>query len=579
MAQYQTWQDRLAAFLDRRAARRAGRARLTTAFRHPPEPPAVGLVLRGQQLVAGEFLFAGLRISDPALSIWDIRTDRADVIDAVQGCAWLDDLAALGDEAARLRAQGWVGEWITRFGDGTGPGWQAETTARRLGFWIGHSEFLLHRQDKATEALFLQSLARQMLFLTRRWQRAPAGLPRIATLAGVIRAAAMLDGFADHLPRAIAALLDEVADHIAADGSLQSRNPAALLDVMIHLMTAADALQGAGQSLPAALNDAVTRIAPVLRALRHADGGLARFHGGGRGADGRLDAALAAAGVKTVLDAPLAMGFARLSAGRTSVIVDAAPPPHGPGSQDAHASTLALEVTSGRRPMIVNCGAGARFGPDWHRASRATPSHATLGIDGVSSSLLGAGPDDLFADVPKLVRAEKVRDQWGTRLDLSHDGYQRSHGLTHARILHLSDDGRALTGEDLLTTLTSADDARFDHVFDQSLREGIRFTIRFHLHPDVTCALTQDGKAATIWLKSGEIWLFQHDGTARLALHPSVYLENGQLKPRPAQQVVLSGNALAYATRVRWTLAKAEDTPLALRDLAGSDTGDRNDHA
>ena len=64
-------------------------------------------------------------------------------------------------------------------------------------------------------------------------------------------------------------------------------------------------------------------MAPTLRTLRHSDGGLARFHGGGRGLDGRLDHALLQSGNRDMNSDGLAMGFARLSSGRTSIIVDA----------------------------------------------------------------------------------------------------------------------------------------------------------------------------------------------------------------------------------------------------------------
>ena len=67
--------------------------------------------------------------------------------------------------------------------------------------------------------------------------------------------------------------------------------------------------------------------------------------------------------------------------------------------------------------------------------------------------------------------------------------------------------------------------------------------------------------------KSGEIWVFRQDGATEMRLEPSVYLENGRLRPRAAQQVVLSGRSLAYATRIRWSLSKAQDTPIALRDV------------
>ena len=71
--------------------------------------------------------------------------------------------------------------------------------------------------------------------------------------------------------------------------------------------------------------DAKQRLAESFEtALRHADGGLARFHGGGRGVEGRLDQALAASGVKPVSTVrhALAMGFARMAEARTTVIVD-----------------------------------------------------------------------------------------------------------------------------------------------------------------------------------------------------------------------------------------------------------------
>ena len=564
------WRDRYASFRDRIAAKRAGRAKTTTQFTMQPEPRNIGLVAKGRQLVAGDILVAGQRAKQPQRSIWDIAIDQPAATADLHGCDWLDDLAALGDPPARATAQAWVFDWITRYGAGTGPGWQAAVTAQRLTNWINHSDFLLRGQNKRKAATFYQSLARQSLFLASRCQSTPPGLPRITALAGAIHAGLMLEGQSAHVDRAVVAFTKTCLDHTATDGTVRSRNPEELLNVLSYMTTVAQVLQSAGRPVPAAISDMITRIVPTLRALRHADSSLARFHGGGPGAEGMLESTLALTGVKTPATPGLAMGYARLIGGRTTLIVDAAAPPMGAASRDAHASTLGIELTSGRRPLIVNCGSGAQFGDDWRRASRATPSHATLGLDGISSSHLGAVETDWLTQVPSTVRAEMGTDSSGQKLNLSHNGYQPSHGLTHARLLHLSRDGRRLTGEDLLTTLDKGDEQTFDHVFDQTLRAGVSFAIRFHLHPDVTLAVTRDNGAVTLWLKSGEIWVFQHDGAAQLTISPSVYLENGQLKPRATQQVVLSGNALAYATRIRWSLAKAENTPLAVRDLAGA---------
>jgi hypothetical protein len=76
------------------------------------------------------------------------------------------------------------------------------------------------------------------------------------------------------------------------------------------------------------------------------------------------------------------------------------------------------------------------------------------------------------------------------------------------------------------------------------------------------------GTAVGLALKSGELWVFRHDGKTALTLEPSVYLEKGRLRPRVAKQMVLSGRAMDYATRTRWSLAKAQETPISIRDVA-----------
>ena len=263
------------------------------------------------------------------------------------------------------------------------------------------------------------------------------------------------------------------------------------------------------------------------------------------------------------------MGFARLSAGRTSVIIDASPPPTGAASAGAHASTLAFELTSGRRPLIVNCGSGQSFGTEWRRAGRATPSHSTLVLAAGSSARLSNDPrhSDWLIEAPRKVPVELSKAPDGLRFDGAHDGYLRSYGLTHVRRLELTKDGRGLAGEDMLLAVETSDRRRFDQAMDQVRLYGINFDIRFHLHPDVDASVDMGGAAVSLALRSGEIWIFRNDGRAALSLQPSVYLEKTRLKPRATKQIVLSGRAMEYATPIRWSLAKAQDTPIGIRDL------------
>jgi len=574
VTQPQTWRARRTAYMHRVHARRAARAKPATAFVQQPEPRTIGRVARGRQLLAGNFLFAGTLTEVPDASLWDAGNRSALVLEEMHGCTWLDDLAAIGDSRARAKAQAWVQDWITRYGNGKSDGWTPDLVGRRLIRWINHGLFLLRGADTEASMRFFRSLGQQTIFLSRRWQTATPGLARFEAVTGMIYAGLSLEGMERHVEPAIAALAKDCETEIDARGGIATRNPEALLEVFTLLNWAVLAISESDMTPPQSVHDAIARIAPTLRALRHSDGGLARFHGGGRGMDGRLDNALALSGNKDLSSEGLHMGFARLSPGRLSLILDAAPPPQGEASVNGHASTLSFELTSGRRSLIVNCGSGASFGPEWRRAGRATPSHSTLGLEGYSSSRLGKpsrilnSGQELLIDRPKRVQCEFSKLGDGERVELSHNGYQLTHGLTHARTIDITTDGRGLVGEDLITTLSDDDEDRFAKAVDQSNLLGVPFSIRFHLHPDVDAVLDLGGAAISLALKSGEIWVFRHDGSAELTLEPSVYLENGRLKPRATKQMVLSGRTMNYATRVRWSLAKAQDTPDVVRDLA-----------
>jgi uncharacterized heparinase superfamily protein len=577
MSQTEDWRAKMTRRMNRFHAWRAARARAATGFVSQPEPKSIGSFAKGRQLIAGNYLFAGQLIEAPERGIWDLDDASDAFIAELHGFAWLDDLAAVGDGPARVRVQDWVTLWMDRHANGSGPGWTPDLTGRRLIRWINHALFFLSGQDTPVSNAFFKTLAQQTIFLSRRWHTVSQGLPRFEALTGLIYAGLSLEGMEHHVAPAVKALAHECESNINADGGITTRNPEELLEVFTLLTWAAAALSEAGLIAEEAHVAAIDRIAPTLRALRHSDGGLARFHGGGRGIEGRLDQALVSSGNTSPPSAGLHMGYLRQSAGRTSIITDASPPPTRDNSFNGHASTLAFELTSGRRPLIVNCGAGASFGEEWRRAGRATPSHSTLGIEGFSSSRLGAQRliggrmRELLVDTPDDVRLELRSSDSELGFVAGHNGYVSTHGLMHIRQIDLSSDGRGIAGEDTLATLTRADEGRFDRMMDRLKLQGIPFHVRFHLHPDVDVEIDMGGTAVSMALKSGEIWVFRHDGRAKLSLDRSVYLEKGRLKPRASKQVVLSAAAMDYATRVRWTLAKAQDTPTTLRDLERDD--------
>ncbi len=544
----------------------AGRIKAITT---QPEPRAIGSAARARQMEAGNFLFNGELVEAPNLTIWDVPQPSIHFTFAVHGFEWLDDFAAATDPKARALAQEWLWLWIDRYGAARGPGWYPHLTGRRLIRWISHAPFVLKGRERAESHKFFKSLGRQVAYLAHAWPDAAQGLPRIEALTGLIYAAISLEG-AEGLLKGARRGLSKACASLGPDGGVRSRNPEELLEVFTALIWAAHAQREAGHAPDQAHLDAIERIAPTLRGLRLGDGALARFNGGGRGAEGLLDLSLAESGVRSAERAKTMMGYARLASGRTVVVMDAAAPPSGPDGLRSHAGTLSFEMTSGRRPLIVNQGPGDAFGADWRERARETAAHSTVEIDAspmaqfTPLNVFGRADGATLTEGPQVVAVERAVDRSGFWALGTHDGYSAGFGLHHERRLFMSPDGSDLRGEDTLSAQSSRERARFARRREQGT---LPWRTRFHIHPDVETSLDLGGEAVSLALPSGEVWVFRQSG-GELSLEPSTYLDRRRLNPRLTQQIVVTAEAMDYASRINWAFRRVEEDGPARRDLA-----------
>lgn len=545
-----------------------------SGFLRQPEPKAIGNVDRGRQILDGELPVAGhLLHGDPFAA--DGLPPEA--LAELHGFAWLEDLAATGTVPARHLAQERVFTWIADHPEPVADTleWAPDVTGRRLMHWLFNAGSILPGLAPKHAQPFFTSLTQHLARLTDSWHEADDGLPRLQALTGLALGALHLRD-TGHLIAPSLVTLTEEAEAMGVEVLGATRSPEAFLEAVALLVWVQEAAVSARIDIPPQLPAVLASFAPVLRALRHADGSLPQFHGGGQGAPGRLDHCLRAAPGAAVTASGLPLGFARLARGRTTLILDAAPPPAGFAATSGHASTLAFELTVARQPLIVSCGPGRSFGPIWSRASRSTPCHSALCLAGLSSSRLG--PQDGLALAPDLLQ-ERPESVWAGDYDgqgrlipaelgpahsgepahllSGHDGWLHSHGLTHLRELWLEPDGKVLDGEDSLAALDAAAEARLAEIIGtEGGPSGIGFDIRFHLHPAVTPH--RDGQEVRLALPSGDEWVFSHDGRAELRIEPSCWLDPSKPQPLPSRQIVLTAVLTGKAIQIGWTLAQAE---------------------
>jgi len=504
-----------------------------------PEAPAVtvrdpwpGDAVRGARLLKGELVFYGaIRPLKPGG--WPDSASSAALREHAHGFTWLRDLREIGTDAARMRARALVGDWIE--GGVESVAMRPHVIGARLAAWLGHFDFFAASADDA----FRDTMLRRVLNDARQLA---AALPTeemdgraLTALRGLIAVSICFPEQANYLSRALRFLPQEIARQVLPDGGHVERSPAAHLTALKDLIETRSLLHLASASAPAVLGTAIERLSLALRTLRHGDGGLALFNGT-RDEPAQLVELILAQSGRYGRGGPSAlpdMGFQRLQAGGTVLIVDAGAP--APPGQDrlAHAGTLSFELSIGRHRLIVNCGAAPVAGGAWTDAARATAAHSTLVIADTSSSELkpvGLGRR------PEHVKAQRQEANGAHWLEASQDGWRKPFGAVHRRRLYLAESGEDVRGEDVIEAAT-----------------GQPYTVRFHLHPSVAASVQQDGEGVLLRLPAnGGGWRLRAEG-AKVSLEESVYL--GGAEPRRSEQVVLSGFADG-PQQVKWAVTK-----------------------
>jgi len=503
-----------------------------------------GTPLKGAALLSGEYRFSGELIRSDGAVPWSPPEASPAWLEEMHSFAWLPDMLAAGGDAL-LQARRLIESWIYQ-GERWDPiSWRSDILAQRLVIWLLHYGDLVAPPvgDSLREPL-LRSMTRQLRHLARVAAWETTGEQRLRALTGLVVAAAAL-GDERRLERGLKRLDKELPLQILADGGHVSRSPAVQLVVLRYLVEARAALRAAQVELPAPLQMAIDRAAPMLRFFRHADGRLALFNDTIEEDAARIDSILTRAEAKgrPPASAPHA-GFQRLQAGKVLVIVDGGRAPED--DSHAHAGTLSFEMSHGRERLIVNCGAYRGSSAAWRQGARATAAHSTLVVADTNSAEIM--PDGSLGRRPQQVTCERTEDENGQWIAMSHDGYQPNFGLTHARQLFLAADGDDLRGEDRLTGTP-----------------GESFTIRFHVHPSVQVSLTQNNAGALLRLPGGIGWRLRAQG-AVMNLAESVYLGSGEFKK--AQQILLEGRVAQAGTTVKWAIRR--EARKAPEETAGS---------
>jgi uncharacterized heparinase superfamily protein len=501
------------------------------------------------EIYSGIFSFAGKVVTAEGHSPFEIQPPSREWSEVLLGFSWLRHLRSAGLTLSRQNARALVADWISQHGGSHPVSWEPEITARRVISWLTHSPLILQDADHAFYRSFLRSLSRQVRFLRRVYPVAEAGYPRLLIATALTFAGLCMAGEERLLQQSAKRLLQELRRQILSDGGHISRNPGALIEILIDLLPLRQTFDSRNVATPGILSSAIDRMIPMLRFFRLSDGTIAQFNGMGATPTDLLAAVLAYDETRTVplLDAHHS-GYQRLEGGGSVVVADTGAPPPAALSYEAHAGCLSFEFSTKRHRIVVNCGMPARNRHGWSEAARATAAHSTVTWHDTSSCRFKPARNGavLIAEGPRDVRITRGGREDAVIIRASHNGYVRGFGIVHQRSWRLSPDGDRLDGEDVFSTSSG-------HEVPPGTEDD--YVIRFHLHPSVKASRVNDGRTVLLILPGRESWLFTAPNM-RVELEESIFLSASE-GPRRTSQIVIADNARTIS-RVIWTFARAD---------------------
>ncbi|MGB7411843.1 MAG: heparinase II/III family protein [Sphingopyxis granuli] len=508
-----------------------------------PEDPVPGDTRAGTAIRAGHFLHRGLRLPLATLDFTALGVAPS-FADHIHSFAWLRDLAATGTRAdGAAIAEAIVRQWLAVHGETVSePAWKADNTGWRILFWAAHAPLILSSSDLVYRSAVLNHLARAARHLDRVADKTRPGVEQMVAWIGVVAASLLMPGGEPRQVFGEAGLRKVIETSFYADGGNIARSPQAQLDAIMALSMLARIYDMRRIDLPPFLHEVLARAVPALLGIVHSDGGMGSWQGSGATPAETIAAIVAASGVRTrPLKQARDWGYQRLVANKVVLLADAAPPPIARVTEAGCASTLAFELSDGAERIVVNCGGaaltGATIPAELARGLRTTAAHSTLVVaDSNSTAIL---PNGSLGKGVTEVELDRHETPQGSRLEMSHDGYARRHGLIHRRLLILSPNGRELRGEDMLLPAP------------RSRRKGDKhFALRFHLGRNISASLTADRLGALLRIAGGPLWQFRAS-EGSLAVEESLWVD-GEGRPHPTEQLVVTGSAPAGGVSIGW---------------------------
>ena len=487
----------------------------------------------GKNFINGYINFYGETLNYKK-SIWEKNSATSKWKEALHSFDWIKDLKLVGAGKSGVFVRKEILEWITIYNSWSQLEWRSDILGKRICALLGNLNFFFSSADEKFQQILLKSICKQGNHLIKNNLYDALGFHRIYAVKGIIALSVSLSVFRKYKAAGIKLLIKEINDQVFLDGCHYLKSPSKHIEFLLNLIDIKNYLSTLNIEVPKKINQSIISMSVAAKFFRHPNGSLTTFNNSSHVSLKKINQIIIRSNSKKKVSSYQNIaGFNRIYKNRLYFIMDCG----NPVSEDVYAGSLSFELSMGKYQIIVNCGSPYINNKKWAEAMKSSAAHSTANIDNINSSDIIFNNNDKNKRVAKVWSKLKKRDgsYW---IDSAHSGYKNYFGLIHSRKIHIDTSKKIVRGQDCFSKSPS-----------EYLKIPKKYSIRFHLHPDLQTNVTRSKKKALIKLPDGSGWEFLCS-EPKIEINESIYL--GEKQRIIKNNHILIKDSLFPNKKIKW---------------------------
>ena len=143
--------------------------------------------------------------------------------------------------------------------------------------------------------------------------------------------------------------------------------------------------------------------------------------------------------------------------------MDVGPSPNAKLSSNYQAGALSFEIVSNGKKLISNCGYFQKVGHQLNEISKSSAVHSTLIVDDKSSCIFKkvSGKKFKINQGLRILKKKIVFEKNYWKINASHDGYLKVHGIVHDREIEFYPEQLKFIGHDKIISSKGIKNLKF----------------------------------------------------------------------------------------------------------------------